>query len=111
MKFANQYCSKLENCMNPLEIIRNSRFFDRNYYYETYKDVEITSMSCEEHYLTIGYLEGRNPSLSFSTLDYFKSYGDILHKKVNPLVHYESCGKKENRKVIPVVKRSQKLTT
>lgn len=102
MKFANQYCSKLENCMNPLEIIRNSRFFDRNYYYETYKDVEITSMSCEEHYLTIGYLEGRNPSLSFSTLDYFKSYGDILHKKVNPLVHYESCGKKENRKVIPV---------
>ena len=61
-------------------------------------------MSAEEHYLSIGFLEGRNPSPNFSTLAYYKKYKDVLEKNVNPLLHYELYGKNENRQISAVDK-------
>ena len=93
--------------MKNLDIIRNSIFFDSNYYLNTYLDVENTSMSAEEHYLSIGYLEGRNPSAEFSTLFYYKKYNDVLEKNFNPLLHYELYGIYENRKISEVEVQKQ----
>lgn len=88
--------------MDTIDIIRKSKFFDRKYYLETYKDIENISMSPEAHYLEIGYLEGRNPSPLFSSYDYLMQHSDLLHDNLNPLLHYELYGRKENVEVVPV---------
>lgn len=83
--------------MNPLEIIRSSKFFDRSYYLNTYRDVLNDSMSPEKHYLSVGCYEGRNPGPNFSTVEYYKHNEDVLRAKANALIHYEMYGKYENR--------------
>ena len=50
-----------------------------------------------EHYLTIGFALGYDPSPDFSTEDYYSANEDVEEDGMNPLVHYELFGKIEDR--------------
>jgi hypothetical protein len=77
--------------------ILNSPYFDEEWYkraYGLYDDVD-----CVDHYLTIGYTKGYNPGPKFSANEYWECNLDIKEWKMNPLLHYELYGRKENRQI------------
>jgi len=78
-------------------IVTHSKLFDKKWYKKTYKDVASSQLSPVEHYLTIGWKKGYNPSQNFDTNAYLERYKDVARAGVNPLVHYLKSGIKENR--------------
>jgi len=82
-------------------LIKNSDYFDEEYYSFNYPDVKNASIDSVAHYLDYGYKEFRNPSKIFDTKFYVDIYQDVQEAGVNPLVHYLRYGYKENRKTYP----------
>lgn len=78
-------------------VILNSSYFDKEWYRKTYDIPD--DVDCAEHYLNVGFLKGCDPSPNFSTYEYYEANSDVRNLKMNPLIHYELYGKKENRKL------------
>lgn len=95
------YKHKKKSNIKNVQIIENSKFFDENYYLSTCEE-SLFSSNAAQHYLEVGWMKGKNPSLLFSTNHYLKFYQDITEAKMNPLLHYEQNGRKEGRLVFPV---------
>lgn len=78
-----------------IEKISELNLFDSDYYNECNPDVKKANVNPFEHYLKIGYKEGRNPSKSFDTTFYINEY---LNNKldINPLIHYALYGADKN---------------
>lgn len=81
-----------------IEIIEKSYYFDAEWYRRNNPD--IGSMSPAEHYLHIGYKEGRNPSARFDNEAYLSTHKKCREKGLNPLLHYECYGKFGKKKGI-----------
>lgn len=79
-------------------ILQNSDLFDKEWYMRSYPDVMDSGRDPIEHYLTKGWIEGRNPSEFFVTKEYLDLYNDVKLSKINPLVHYIKVGQYEDRK-------------
>lgn len=76
-------------------IIEKSKYFNKDWYRKQYQIP--SNISPAKHYLNIGWKEGLDPSVYFST----NAYLDINHdvKGINPLLHYEKFGVFENRNI------------
>ncbi len=73
-------------------------YFDREYYMDKYaSEVRSSKLSALEHYLSIGWKKGYNPSLSFDTKWYLDKYSDVKKSGKCPLIHYITQGVKEKR--------------
>lgn len=79
--------------------ILRSGLFDPKYYLDKYPDVAAAGIDPLRHYLGNGWVEGRDPSESFSTRGYLERYGDVRAGAVNPLRHYLDSGYAEGRLV------------
>lgn len=79
------------------ELVRESPFFDENYYLTNNPDVATHGIDAVKHYLEWGAAEGRDPSESFSNSGYLKKYPDVAAAKLNPLVHFLQHGRSEGR--------------
>ena len=84
-----------------IQKILNLGFFDYDYYLSENDDLRIYDMNPLDHYLEIGYKEGRNPSPYFDTNFYLSNNPDVAELGINPLIHYVSNGLFENRKPHP----------
>ena len=71
--------------------------FDATYYLYWYRDVARYGAGPLEHYLTIGWKEGRDPSAGFSTDGYLTANPDVKASDVNPLIHFLEYGLAEGR--------------
>ncbi|UTA78637.1 hypothetical protein J4377_11735 [Halomonas sp. XH26] len=80
-----------------VSIINESAFFDAQWYYEQYPDVQTSGIAPAEHYLKFGAIEGRNPSDKFDTYFYLSEYPDVAESGQNPLLHYLRHGQHEER--------------
>ena len=78
--------------------ISQSQYFDLKWYEDKY-DISIDNLDPVNHYLKIGYKKGYNPGPNFSTEEYYKANPDVEKVGINPLLHYELYGKKENRNI------------
>lgn len=76
-------------------IIANSKYFNKEWYCKQYQIP--SNISPAKHYLDIGWKDGLDPSLYFSTLTYLDINSDV--KGINPLLHYEKFGVFENRNI------------
>lgn len=74
--------------------------FDAVYYLAENADVKISGMDPFLHYMTLGWLERRNPSSDFSTKFYLDLYVDIANSGKNPFVHWALYGKGELRAAV-----------
>jgi hypothetical protein len=83
---------QLESVMND---IKNQ--FDAYFYRTSYTELDLKSLSCLEHYCTIGWKEGRDPRFDFSTNTYLDLYYDVKEADINPFWHYVVYGKDEGR--------------
>lgn len=84
-------------------VIARSKVFDEEYYRQTYSDI-VRSFpgNMIRHYCRLGWQQGLNPSAAFNTNAYLEANPDVRAAGINPLFHYISKGKKENRSLVPV---------
>jgi hypothetical protein len=82
-----------------LTAIRNSAFFDADFYLNSNPDVGASGMDAALHYLAFGGREGRDPGPSFSTQEYLLQFPDVAASGLNPLAHYEMYGRHEQRRM------------
>ena len=66
-------------------------------YLAHYTDVAAAGVNPLDHYETIGWKEGRDPSAGFDTLGYLAANPDVAAAGVNPLDHYLQFGIYEGR--------------
>ena len=69
--------------------------FDAAYYCSTYPEIVHSGVDPLIHFMTIGWVEGRDPSPDFSTSYYLLQNEDIRKAGLNPYVHYLSTRTKE----------------
>jgi glycosyltransferase involved in cell wall biosynthesis len=86
--------------LTPHEIGQLRTEFDETYYFAQYPEVRISGADPFLHYMTLGWLERRNPSSDFSTRFYLDLYTDIAASGMNPFVHWALHGKQELRTAI-----------
>ena len=79
------------------ETVRNSVFFDENWYVSNYPEVGTSGIDPAEHYVRIGASEGYDPGPLFSTRSYLEKNADVAAAKANPLLHYLEHGRYEGR--------------
>jgi hypothetical protein len=70
--------------------------FDADYYRARDDNIGI-EIDPLEHYFTIGWLEGRNPSPDFDTRYYLNANPDVQAAGICPLAHYVATGRAEGR--------------
>lgn len=70
---------------------------DEEWYRAQYVDVAEAGVSPLIHYLTQGWLEGRDPGPAFCTEYYLSANPDVAASGMNPLVHYTLHGWREGR--------------
>lgn len=80
-----------------LNTIRKSKWFNGEWYLDTYPDAHQSGMDPVEHYFEFGWKEARNPSEGFDTSYYLKSNPDVASSGLNPLLHFIEYGSKEGR--------------
>lgn len=68
--------------------------FDSKFYLEQNHDVRESGHDPLRHYLTFGWLEGRDPSSIFSTREYLRKFPDLVRENVDPLTHFIQSGSK-----------------
>ncbi|WP_415844500.1 glycoside hydrolase family 99-like domain-containing protein [Stutzerimonas zhaodongensis] len=77
--------------------IAQSGLFDAEQYLRDNADIAAAGVDPLWHFLEHGWLEGRDPSASFSTRAYLDTYADVRLGGLNPLVHYVLHGRNERR--------------
>lgn len=86
-------------------LIRDSVFFDKNYYLQSNPDVRAEKLDPVVHYLFFGAQEGRNPGPHFSEAGYRALSRDLATTSMPALEHYESHGRAEGRRLLTVETR------
>lgn len=71
-------------------------YFDANWYLAAYPDVGACGIDAVEHFMTHGYLEGRDPNGHFSVAEYIAANPDIP-LTINPFLHFIMHGAAEGR--------------
>ena len=71
--------------------------FDSNWYSSRYPDVLAAGVEPVEHFLMIGWREGRDPHPCFDTTWYASKYVDVAKSGLNPLLHFCEFGLRELR--------------
>lgn len=73
-------------------------FLNPDYYSRQAPGVDFSVISPAEHYLTVGWRAGLDPSPWFSTNGYLQYNQDVAKAKINPLLHFLRTGKSEARR-------------
>ena len=71
--------------------------FDALWYGYWYRDVAAHPAGPLDHYLRLGWREGRDPSAGFSADGYLRANPDVRDADLNPLLHYLENGLAEGR--------------
>ena len=86
-----------EEVGSSFRLLRESDWFDAEWYAQQCKDVSDVGVPPEAHYLVVGAAEGRNPSPEFDTRYYLQNYPDVAISGLNPLLHFIQHGQAEGR--------------
>jgi hypothetical protein len=80
-------------------LIRDSVFFDKNFYVSANPDVKATGVDPVIHYLLRGSEDGRDPGPFFSEVGYRAGHSDVAKETLSSLEHYERYGRVEGRRL------------
>lgn len=79
------------------ELVKNSGLFDPQWYLRAYPDIATARIDPLQHYMIIGWREGRDPGPEFASGSYLKANPDVAAAGVNPLLHFIEFGYFEGR--------------
>lgn len=94
--YVQRYAKKYRYATDIL-VVKNSVFFDEDWYKANYSEIDFSKITPAEHYLYEGWKQGKSPSLDFSTNEYLSHYPDLKNSDICPLVHFEKSGRLEGR--------------
>ena len=97
-KEKRRMCLTDEQHQKDHDLISDSPYFDKDWYLDTYDDLNGYDDPVY-HYLHVGYTKGFNPGPNFSTDEYHICNSDVKEHGMNPLLHYERYGRREQRKL------------
>ncbi len=80
-----------------LEIAQDAPAFNGAYYLINNADLAAAGVNAMQHWVTVGWKEGRNPNAFFNTAYYLANNPDVRAAGIDPLQHYETYGWKELR--------------
>ncbi|MDR2338173.1 MAG: glycosyltransferase [Deltaproteobacteria bacterium] len=83
------------------QLLSKSKYFNKKWYKETYPEIAKLGLDPVQHYLSLGWRKGYNPSLNFDQSQYVQYYNEL--DKICPLLHFEQNKAIENRIVFSVV--------
>lgn len=89
------YATSLQQIEKNVSIVQDSELFDPAYYRQA-QDLP-ASVDPAVHYTLHATTTWADPGPRFSTEYYLRRNGDLQRAKINPLVHFESYGRKEKR--------------
>lgn len=72
---------------------------DTAFYRGVYDDLQGARLDPVGHYVQIGWREGRDPAVWFSTRGYLELNPDVAEAGLNPLYHYLAVGRREGREI------------
>ncbi|MBW4023819.1 MAG: glycosyltransferase [Proteobacteria bacterium] len=75
----------------------DERYFDPDFYCDTYPDVRAAGVDPLHHYRHWGAHEGRDPNAFFAADWYLLQHPDVLESGIRPLQHYATFGAREGR--------------
>lgn len=75
--------------------------FDPVFYARKYPEVADKAADLFQHFLHVGWRQGRDPNAWFSTRNYLEHNSDVRGANINPFVHYILHGRREGRPGIP----------
>ncbi len=87
-----------------IEYIKNSGYFNDNWYISQYPEVKKSGLTPIAHYISCGAELGYDPSPEFDTSWYLDEYPDVANSDLNPLIHFLLHGKIEQRNCLPVTR-------
>ncbi len=76
-------------------------YFNAAYYTAMNPDVAASGRDPLDHFLAVGWREGRDPNPFFSTRFYLETNPDIAALGRNPFAHYLEAGRREERDPLP----------
>jgi hypothetical protein len=100
-KVFNRTEDKTDLPNSDVDLLRQSDWFDAEWYLQTYPDVKQSGMDPVLHYVIHGGKEGRDPSPQFNSLWYLGFHMDVAEQGVNPLIHYLRQGMTQSREIQP----------
>jgi hypothetical protein len=71
--------------------------FDATFYLAANPDIAAAGVDPLRHFLTTGWLEGRDPTPRFSVRDYLELHPDVAGSGLNPFAHFLISGRAEGR--------------
>lgn len=80
-------------------VIRQSRFFDPEFYLEQCPELKQTGEDPALHYLFCGHAAGFNPGPNFVGAEYLELNPEAQKQGVNPLLHFEKKGKHSGMRI------------
>ena len=83
-----------------------SEAFDQEYYLSRYDDVRRSNKDPIDHFIDIGWREGRRPNLLFDTVFYLRENSEVTESGLNPLYHYLTIGREAGLRPNPVGSRA-----
>lgn len=99
MKIMYEYIMKWEENQAYSTLLK-SELMDANWYKKYYLVPQnLKDINPVKHYLEIGWKEGKNPSPQFYSEMYLDANKDVRKLDICPLLHYETIGKYEKRKL------------
>ena len=90
-------------------MIAESAYFNPEYYKRHNPQLWFSSVNPVEHYLTIGWLKGKNPSAEFDGNKYLAANEDVAKAGMNPLIHFVEHGVNEERSCEAVKSVGEKI--
>lgn len=81
--------------------------FDAKYYLEQNPEIKERSIDPLLHFMTLGWVENRDPSPDFSMTYYLKRNNDVRRAGVNPYTHYLKSGFREKWRQFATVKEAR----
>lgn len=79
-----------------INIIKNSGYFNENYYVSNYPEILNTKMIPVNHYYYFGWKEGRNPSSEFDN-NLYRNVNAAFNIDINPVLHYMKYGQFDSK--------------
>lgn len=93
---------KIKDVKN-IKIIKESGYFDEDYYVSNYPEILNTGMIPVNHYYYFGWKEDRNPSEEFNN-NFYLNINAPYKIKMNPVLHYMLYGQYDDKIIGPKTK-------
>ena len=92
---------RVSSMIDDINEVRQSGFFDEEYYLERNPDVRFTNVDPLKHYCTDGWREKHQPSRDFDGISYLSRHPEAASSGINPLIYHLRIGAQKGFQAMP----------